>query len=153
MKRRRREQTERNQHGERADFQDHQHVEHAAAWLHAKNIDEREDYQCADRKWRGRQVRLPDQTQRVCREGDGDGGDRAALDHGEKRPSVEKAGERMESVAQIRILAPYARKNRPELGIRQRTGNCDRASDRPRGQHERRTVQPSGDDVGIDEDA
>ena len=91
--------------------------------------------------------------QRVGGKGDRDRGDGAALDDEEQRPAVQEAGERMQSVAQVDVLAARLGKERAELGVGERAGQRDRAAGDPRPQHEQRRVETLRDDVGSDEDA
>src|SRR5690349_13015697 len=109
------EEAERDQNGERRDLQHDQHIEHAAAWFDTKEVDYRQDEKRGNGERDRRQLGLSDQSQRVSGKGNRDGGNCAGFDDGEKRPSIQEAGEGMKSVAEVRVLTADSRKDRAEL--------------------------------------
>ncbi len=143
----------RDEDGERRDLEDDQDVQHAASRFHAEEIDDRQHDHRGDRERHCRRVRPSDETKRVIGERDRDGGDRAALDQRQQRPSVEEPGQRVVAIPQVDVLPAGARELRAQFGIGERAGERDGASRGPRRQHQHRGVEALRDDVGIDEDA
>ncbi len=56
----------------------------------------------------------------MAREGHGDGGDGAGLDHEEERPAVEEADQRPEGLAEVDVLAAGPREARDEIAVERR---------------------------------
>ena len=82
-------------------------------------------------------------------EGDGDGGDGAALNDKEKRPSIEETPEWAERFAQVDILAAGPGHHRRQFAVAERGGEGENGRDHPCAKKERRGVCAAGD-VGID---
>jgi hypothetical protein len=78
---------------------------------------------------------------------------RAAFDHEQQRPAVEKRDERMIRVAEIHVLSARGRQHRAQLRVRQRSDQRNHRARHPGADHELGRLQTLSDDVRIDEDA
>ena len=95
----------------------------------------------------------PGEPKAVGRKRDRDGGNRAAFDHQQQCPPVQKAGHRMPSVAQIHVLPAGLWEDRSQFRVREGARERNRTACDPRRKHDHAARQPLRNDVRVDEDA
>src|SRR5262249_31531474 len=84
---------------------------------------------------------------------DGTGGGRGGLDDEEQGPAVQESDQRMEGLAEKRVLSAHPGQHGAQLGEDECAGQRDGTATDPGRQNQEWGLYPLGDDVWIDEDA
>jgi hypothetical protein len=128
---RRQHQAGNDQNRKRSDFENDEHVQDAAAWLNASDVDRREEDDSRDRHRARRGRRSTGESEGILGKRQRDGCDRARLDADEECPAIEKAGEGMQTITKVDVLAAGTWKAGAELGPDERADERDRAAECP----------------------
>ena len=128
------EESDDDQHRDRGELEDGEHVLHHGARRDAEDVDHREDADRRDRERRFGARPESEERHRVVRERDGDGSGGTTRDREQQRPSVQECRQRTERVAQIRVSAARRGRARAELGEYERPQYRDHGAEPP-GEH------------------
>src|SRR5258708_5559675 len=92
------------------------------------------------------------QFPKIMSEGNGNGGHAAGLDHQEQSPPINKGDAGVVRFAKIGVLSAHFRKPRSKLCIDERSGQGDYATEDPRPQDRKGSVNLAGNNIWIDKD-